>query len=110
MNFAGEEMTHEEATIIYTMGLLEDARAKGLKGGRFRLDVDGMKAYAEMRKEKFRPTDKEIEAAFMLLRTPPDEIKQAYLEHGKIKFKWSSAHIWLRIMFARLLRKINERH
>ena len=99
-----EEMSREEKNLIFTMGILEDARAKGLQGGRFRMTAEGLAAYAQLRKEMYRPTDKEIEIAFTLLRTPPDEITKEYAMHGKLTFKWSCAHIWLWLMLQRLLK------
>jgi hypothetical protein len=94
-------MTREEKVLIYVMGLLEDARASGLKGGRFRLAADGLDMYRQLKAEKFKPTQEEMEIAFVLIKSPPDEINQAYKQYGILKFEWASAHVWLWIMFKR---------
>lgn len=89
--------THEEKVITYVLGMLEDARARGtIKGGRFRLDAAGLKRYRELREvEKFKPTPKETETAYVLLSNPPEEVLKAYQDVGKIEFKWKEIHWWI---------------
>lgn len=88
--------TYEEKVITYVLGILDDAKARGtIRGGTFRLSKEGLQEYEQLKKEKFHPSQKDIEAAFVLLSQPPDEILAAYKEHGKIQFEWSTIHLWI---------------
>lgn len=98
-------MTREEKVIIYTMGILENARSKGLRGGNFRMGEDGIQAYRQLRAEGFQPTMEEIDTAYVLLQSPPEEVKQAYRKFGKIKFEWAAAHKWIWMMLKRMFKK-----
>lgn len=82
-----DETTREEKALIYVVGLLDQAIEVGaVKGGRFRLDVAGKKYFEKLKSQKFRPTKDEIEAVYVLLNDPPDEVKKVISE--KPRFKW----------------------
>ena len=99
-------MTREEKVIMYVMGLLEESiRAGTLRGGRFRLADEGLQCFHELKEQKFKPTKDELETAFVLLSSPPEEIKEAYRLHGKIEFSFSFA--WFKLMTIRLLKGIH---
>ena len=102
-----DETPREDKVIVYVMGLLEDSLArKEIKGGRFRLDAEGMKYYKQLVKEKFKPTKQEIEIAYTLLSSPPKEVFEAYQMLGKLKVEPLRIHIWIWVHIKRFFKTL----
>ena len=102
-----DETPREDKVIVYVMGLLQDSLTRGeIKGGRFRLDAEGLKYYKQLVKEKFKPTKQEVEIAYALLSSPPKEVLEAYQQLGKLKVEPLRIHVWIWVHIKRLFKNM----